>query len=116
MNESDGAVAVSVGVGIAVRRGSVCSPPCVSDPQGSIEVPTVEGSEQFLELPRSSNNLDLAIIDTCHPGGVVAAVLKLRHPIEEHGQGLLGPDIADDAAHEVLPSQCVSARSRRARL
>ena len=51
------------------------------------------------QLPRAAAQIDGAVEDDRHAGGVVAAILEPSQPVDENGDDFLRSDISNDPAH-----------------
>ena len=109
------AAAVEVRVRVEVAGPPVGGPARVRETRSGVGRAVAERRPQLGDLARALLDEEVALgRDERDAGGVVAAVLEAREPVEEDRSGVPEPDIADDAAHALTePSR--SSRAVRGR-
>src|SRR5260370_30416059 len=81
---------------------AVRGPASVADAVGAVDRVYADGFFQVAQLAGSSayRQMVIAIVD-CDAGGIVTAVFQAAETIEDDGDSLSIPDVADDAAHDL---------------
>ena len=104
VDDDDAAGAVAVGMGVLLGRAAVRGPARVADAVLAVERVGLDGVLEAGELPGAPAQVDGALPHHRDAGRVVAAVLEPAQAVDEDRDDRLGPDVADDAAHEDLSS------------
>jgi hypothetical protein len=104
--------AVSVRVGVLVRRAAVRRPARVPDPGAAGQGAVAQDRHEVLQLALRSLHREPGGTDDRDARGVVAAVLELPEPSDDEIDALPGSDVTNDSAHGVrlLPRRARSAR------
>jgi hypothetical protein len=103
VNHDQPSRAVAVRVGVFLGGPTVRRPARVSEAEAPIQRVGRDDLLQVAQLARRPANRQLAlIVDQCDPGRVVAAVLQPAQPLDQHLDGILGSDVANDSAHEAV--------------
>ena len=102
VHDGDPAGGVRVRVRVVLGRLTVGRPARVPDARRPLEPGGQPGDEVGHPALRLAD-LEAAPGDDRDTRGVVAAVLQASQPLEEDRGGVLRADVADDAAHSVVP-------------
>jgi hypothetical protein len=117
VNDSDGARAVHVRMGVEVVRAAVGRPPGMGEADSRARRPVEERRPEVGQLARPLLDEELAGLgDQGDPGRVVAAVLEAPKPLEKDRSGRPGTRVTNDAAHAVECLRCANRTSMAAGL
>jgi hypothetical protein len=95
--------AVAVGMGVLLGRTSVRGPARVADAVVAADRIEADHLLEVRELARPAPQADHGVLHDCDARRIVAAVLQLAQPVDEHGDYVLRSDVSNDPAH-VQPS------------
>src|SRR5262245_12409724 len=106
VDDGESAGAVRMRMGVHVARLAVRRPARVSDPDAAVQA-LREVALELGDLASRLVQLEPAARHDRDPGRIVAAVLEAMQPGEQDGDGVLAPDVADDATHARTPFSAV---------
>src|SRR4030042_3702222 len=99
VDDNQGPRAIAMRMGVLLARPSVGRPAGVPQPATSLERRCLQALNAVADLAFDPPDLDFVIADDGHTRAVIASVFKLLETVQQDGDGVLGSQIADDAAH-----------------
>ncbi len=111
VDHHNAAFAVLMGMGILFRRPAMCRPACVADAVFTGNWTRRDHIFELREFSRTSSDVELAVPDHGHAGGVIAAVFQFAKPLDQDRQKRLIADVPNNAAHVYFFSFFAAARS-----
>ena len=103
VNHHDLALAIAVGMGILLGGPPVRGPAGVANAEAAVHGVQADGILEVAELAFGAAYGKLAIVAVDgQPGGVVAPVLEAFQPLQNDGNGPMGADVANYAAHRFI--------------